>query len=78
MTKKTIIKYVVFAIILIGALVGIKFLIDYLVDIHNAGFYGTYVGYDLSIKIDDNGFSIDDGINKESHYFYNVTNERIT
>ena len=78
MTKKTIIKYFVIAIILIGALIGIKFLIDYFVDIHNAGFYGTYVGYDLSIKIDDNGFSIDDGINKESHYFYNVTNERIT
>ena len=79
MTKKTIIKYVVIAIILIGALVGIKFLIDYLTKPDIPDYYGEYVGNNgYSINIDEDGLHFTLDGETETYQDYTVDGNTIS
>ena len=79
MTKKTIIKYVVIAIILIGALVGIKFLIDHLTKPDTPDYYGQYVGNDgYSINIDKDGLHLTLDGETETYQDYTIDGNTIS
>ena len=79
MTKKTIIKYVVIAIILIGALVGIKFLIAHLTKPDTPDYYGQYVGNDgYSINIDKDGLHLTLDGETETYQDYTIDGNTIS
>ena len=79
MTKKTIIKYIVIAIILIGALVGIKFLIDHLTKPDTPDYYGQYVGNNgYSINIDKDGLHFTLDGETETYQDYTVDGNTIS
>ncbi|MBQ7977540.1 MAG: leucine-rich repeat protein [Clostridia bacterium] len=79
MTKKTIIKYVALAIILIGALVGVKFLIDHLTKPETPDYYGEYIGNNgYSIKIDEDGLHFTLDSETETYQDYTVDGNTIS
>ena len=79
MTKKTFIKYIALAIILIGALVGIKFLIDHLTEPDTPDYYGEYVGNNgYSIIIDKDGLHFTLDGETETYQDYTVDGNTIS